>query len=462
MKIMSVPFHLIDMRFCITLMCLLSLLFLSVYNAYSQEEIDFDEPLSIDKCVQIAKRHAPAMRTALYSMQAADANVLNAWANMMPSFNANVYGYRTTYGPRDDITFDQTTGQIIAIESKSYSLDNFSSGIGYGMSLFSKRNWSYLSQQQANQRASEFNMEVTEQDLVYRVKEAYYGLLAYQRLNEVNIETVKSREENLRKIESMFEVGSASKADVLKQKVQVQNARATLIQSRNDVDYAQANLAFTMGIDIDSPIRIVDILEIEETKVNKDEGLRFAMEYHPSLLSADAQVNATRAYVGYAKAAYWPSVGLGGSYSWGPDNKLSRISDMFSKNYYWNLGLQLSFEIPDFSTVANIRSAKAELALAQERFAETKSNITLAVKKAFLDLNANREIIKAREEEVASAEEDLKLAEERYRVGAGTALELIDAQVNYTSAQYHHVQALYNHKLALAQLEKAMGKATPE
>ena len=67
-------------------------------------------------------------------------------------------------------------------------------------------------------------------------------------------------------------------------------------------------------------------------------------------------------------------------------------------------------------------------------------------------------LIKAREEEVTSAEEDLKLAEERYRVGAGTALELIDAQVTYTSAQSNHVQALYDHKLALAQLEKAMGQ----
>ena len=75
-----------------------------------------------------------------------------------------------------------------------------------------------------------------------------------------------------------------------------------------------------------------------------------------------------------------------------------------------------------------------------------------------MDLNAAKEIIKAREEEVASAQEDLKLAEERYRVGAGTALELIDAQVNYTSAQSNHVQALYDYKLALAQIDKAIGK----
>jgi outer membrane protein len=461
MKTKRVPYPLIDIRFFFTLLFLVSILILYACNGHSQEEIDFSKPLSVDDCIQIAKRNAPVMRTAQYSLKAADANVLGAWANMMPTFNANVYGYRTTYGPRDDETFDQTTGQIISVRQKSYSLDNFSSSIGYGLSVFSKRNWSYLSQQQANQRASEFTMEVTEQDLVYRVKEAYYGLLAYQRLLQVNEETVNSREENLRKIESMFEVGSASKADVLKQKVQVLDARATLIQAKNNVDYARANLSFILGIDIDSPIDIVDILDIGEPDVNLESSLRFALDYHPNLLRAGAQVDAAKAYVGYTQAAYWPRLGIGGSYSWGPDDKLSKISDMFSKNYYWNLGLQVSFDIPNLSTVANIRSAKAELALTEEQLADTRGNIALAVKKAYLDLNAAREIIKAREEEVSSAGEDLKLAEERYRVGAGTALELVDAQVNYTSAQYNHVQALYDHKLALAQLEKSMGKGSP-
>jgi outer membrane protein TolC len=89
---------------------------------------------------------------------------------------------------------------------------------------------------------------------------------------------------------------------------------------------------------------------------------------------------------------------------------------------------------------------------------ETKQIIALAVRKAHMDLKAAKEMITAREEGVASAAEDLKLAEERYRVGAGTALELIDAQVNSTSAQSNHVRALYDYKLALAQLEKAVGK----
>ena len=459
MKSMSVTYQWVDIRFPCLIFFTLSVVFLLVSHAIPQETgIDFSEPLTIDDCVQIAKRKAPSMKTAEYTLKIAEANVLDAWSNMLPSFSASVLGYRTTYGPQDISIVDPTTGRVIETTSATQEFSNYSSRINYGMSIFDKRNWSHLSRQQANQRVSEYDIKVTEQDLVYRVKEAYYALLAYERLLQVNEETVKSREENLRKIESMFEVGSASKADVLKQKVQVLDARAALIQAKNDVEYARANLSHTMGLHFDAPLQIVDVLDIEEPDVDLEQSLRDALENHPDVLKAEAQVSAAKAYVGYTQAAFWPNVGAGGSYSWGPDDKLSRISDMFEKNYNWSLGLQVNIDIPDLSTIANIRSAKSELALVDEQSSETRGNIALAVKKAYLDLNAAKEIITAREEEVASAEEDLKLAEERYRVGAGTALELIDAQVNYTSAQSNHVQALYDYKLALAQLDKAIGK----
>ncbi|MFQ6092523.1 MAG: TolC family protein [bacterium] len=451
--------HRVDYRMPFFILIVLSMLFFSANCGHSQETgIDFSKPLTVEDCLRIAMRNAPSMRTAEYALKAAEANVLGAWANMVPSLSTSVLGYRTTYGPQDISIVDPTTGRVILQTTSTERFSNYSSRISYGMSIFDKRNWSNLSRQQANEQASRLDVRVTEQDLIYRVKEAYYGLLAYQRLLQVSEETVKSREENLRKIESMFAVGSRKKADVLKQKVQVQDARASLIQAKNDVVYARANLAYTLGISIDTPIQIVDVLDIEEPDVDLEESLRYALENHPNLLKAQAQVDAAKAYVGYTKASLWPSLGAGGSYSWGPDDNLSKITDMFNKNYNWSLGLQLSFNIPDVSTVANIRYAKAELALTEEQYEETRGSIALAVKKAFLDLKAAKEIIRAREEEVASAQEDLRLAEENLRVGGGTALELLDAQVNYTSARSNHVQALYDYKLALAQLDKAMGK----
>jgi outer membrane protein TolC len=60
-----------------------------------------------------------------------------------------------------------------------------------------------------------------------------------------------------------------------------------------------------------------------------------------------------------------------------------------------------------------------------------------------------------------SAQEDLRLAQERYRVGAGTLLDIINAQVNVTRAKTTLVQAKYDSMIAQASLEAAMGVLQP-
>jgi outer membrane protein TolC len=51
----------------------------------------------------------------------------------------------------------------------------------------------------------------------------------------------------------------------------------------------------------------------------------------------------------------------------------------------------------------------------------------------------------------------LRLAEERYRVGAGTLLDIINAQVNVTRSRSTFVRAKYDSMIALAQLQASMG-----
>ena len=58
---------------------------------------------------------------------------------------------------------------------------------------------------------------------------------------------------------------------------------------------------------------------------------------------------------------------------------------------------------------------------------------------------------------VEASDEDLRLNKEKYRLGAGTILDLINAHVSNTEAQSNRIQALYDYKYAIARLQKAMG-----
>ena len=59
--------------------------------------------------------------------------------------------------------------------------------------------------------------------------------------------------------------------------------------------------------------------------------------------------------------------------------------------------------------------------------------------------------------DVAAATEAVRVQQERYRLGAGTLLDLLTAQANLTQAAVSQVQARYNYLIARAQLEAIVG-----
>ena len=60
---------------------------------------------------------------------------------------------------------------------------------------------------------------------------------------------------------------------------------------------------------------------------------------------------------------------------------------------------------------------------------------------------------------VAAATEDLRVQQERYRVGAGTILDLLTSQAALTQAQTNLVQARFNYLIARAQHEALAGRS---
>jgi outer membrane protein TolC len=80
------------------------------------------------------------------------------------------------------------------------------------------------------------------------------------------------------------------------------------------------------------------------------------------------------------------------------------------------------------------------------------------VRQAYLDIQTARLQHQAAQLAEQSAQEDMKLQSERYRLGASSILELLDAQYSLTNAQYLRIQSLYQLNLAVASMAKAMGR----
>lgn len=437
-------------------------LLLALFQGPSQGEEDLStavQRLTLEQCISIALEHnADAIISQRY-VESAGAEVRGAVANFLPQLDASSSYSHSVQSFQDPLSGISLEGIYVPERYLERKSDSYSAGLSLSQSLFrGGYNWANLSYARAGHRRAQDSYEQTKQSLALEVKMRYYELLKAARLLQVAEELVRSSEEQVKREENLYQIGATAKTNLLRAKVKLGEDRLNLISARNNLSVARANLNDILGWDLDTPVEVVDNLAVERSSLDLAALIEEAISRHPSVKMAQAQLQQAKASVRMAKSGRMPSLSASGSYSWGDSDLPKDLTD-WKDHDSWRVGLSLGLPIFDgFATKSSIRRAQLNLAVAQEDLKQAKRDVSLAVKQAFLNVNEAEERIQVTEESVALAEEETRLAEERYRLGASFMLELIDAQVAFSTAQTNHISALYDYKLAVAQLEQAVGK----
>lgn len=124
-------------------------------------------------------------------------------------------------------------------------------------------------------------------------------------------------------------------------------------------------------------------------------------------------------------------------------------------------GANLTISLPIFTGFG--RSLRLSQARAQEDDAEeevraVRLQVRTDVHSRYLALQTAFQAIGVQGTSREAAQDQLRLAQDRYRVGAGTALEVSDAQTAVQRAEGDYVNAVYDYHKAIAALEAAVGR----
>jgi outer membrane protein TolC len=110
-----------------------------------------------------------------------------------------------------------------------------------------------------------------------------------------------------------------------------------------------------------------------------------------------------------------------------------------------------------FNTTYQIRSAKAQLELKRANLDQLQQSVSLDVWRAYQLLNTSRESFNSSEHLLASAMQSEKVSMGRYQAGAGTILDVLNAQAALANARLQLIQAHYGWLTQKAQLAQALG-----
>jgi outer membrane protein TolC len=407
--------------------------------------------LGLEEAVNIGLENAPLIVARIGDYIAAQQRVNQALAPLLPQLTGS--GSYGRLRGLSTVSGDASTG------------DFGSASITASQLLFDfGRTWAAKDAAKSNAAALKEVLESQKLDISQLVKTQYFTLLLSKRLVQVNLAALDRAEVNLRSAQGFFQVGTQPKSFVTRAEVDVANARVNVIRAQNAVNLARVALNAAMGIAVNAPTEVKDLLSYTQFPINRDDLIGEALRNRPEYRQVKAQADAADATVRQTFRDFFPNLFGSGTYgvagvTGSPASGSTSTNGFIDSGNQWNVGLTLSWSIFDGGgKIARYKEAKANVEAARARVRDTELQVWQNVEQSYLNLGEAEERIGAAQKAVESAEENYQLARGRFDAGVANIIELTDAQLALTQAQSDQAQALSDYRIGIARLERALGR----
>lgn len=404
------------------------------------------DSMSLEEVVRRALEVSPAIVQATSSVSAAASTERVALGAYLPSLSVS-----SGAGLASTERFNPTTNTTV-----TGSNDSYSAGLSAGIDVFTGgRRGAERARAAAVTDAAEASLTERRFAVTLAAKQAFFNVAKAGELAQVAQTRLQRADEGLNAAERRLQVGSATRSDVLRARLEQTNAKQALLSAQSEQRTAAFALGRTVGSEVPVYAKPVQDFGPRPLALGAEEMMRIVVAAAPAVLAAQANYEASRASASAARAQYLPTIRLSGGYDW-----FNQTAAFDGGNLSWSTRVSLSYPLFNgFTREDNI--ARAEIGA--RNAAATSADARLAARADFervknaLDLAAEQVALSGQAVEVA--QEDLRVQEERYRLGMSTILDRITSQVNLMDAENDEVAARYDYEIARAQLEALIGRA---
>lgn len=414
--------------------------------------------ITLEQALTIGLENNRDLKTARLEVDRAEARVREAWGYALPSIDVSGRYTRSLERPvffLPDFN-DLSSGRTVPVEigtahafdmtvSARQTLFNSTVIVGVGAAGV----YADVARQLYRQK---------ELETVANIRKAFYGTLLAGEVRDLMRANLRNAEENLRNVQTMAGQGLVSEYDQLRAEVGFENLRPEVIRAENNYALSLDALRSTMGIGVSDTIDIDGSLEHrripEEVLTTAAET---ALRQNPGLQALKLQIEVNEAFVSAERSNYLPILSAFGTLQY----QAAKNTFAFSTNDFFRsaqVGLSLSFSLfQGLQTNARVDQALVEVRKSEELLARAETDLRTLVHSLILQIRQAQERIDAQQRTVEQAERGYRIATTRFVSGAGTQLEVNDAQLALTQANVNRIQAVYDHLVASAGLDQVLG-----
>jgi outer membrane protein TolC len=282
---------------------------------------------------------------------------------------------------------------------------------------------------------------------------SYYDVLVNQELTRVSRERETRARQGLSVARARVSSGAAVPTDSLQLVLELIRAQVEVLRQENALRRAQLELGRRVGAE--GPVDGVpgDTLPAPDLPLTLPEALRAALDQGPQYRTARANENAAEAVLKSQRGDYLPILSLNGSHQRYDTRLFPSAANVSSLTFSLSLPLW-----DDGLREIEITRARVNRDVARAVRDDLERVVRRDVSNAYDVYQTSRAAVDLARVGVTVARETYRMQELRYRSGASTILDLLDAQVNLSQAEAGLVQARYATRLALAGLEAILGR----
>jgi len=408
---------------------------------------------TVDELLLKSLEHSPNLQISKSNYEASQRRYDAAFATYLPNVNldmmAGMMGQNSILSSSNNMVDDSLLLGKLSAEQIIYD---------FGKSAGKVDSSKYDSQSFLMQNIQDIS------DKKRDVKEAYYNVLKAFALINVQKENLKLNEAQLYRSQRYFEAGIRTKIDV-------SDAKVTLIQSKIDLKRAEYDLklAYAALDEIAGFTQINKEYKVYSPKLDLNklynsikpyayslqESILYAYEHRAILKKQDSQIKSSLAQVEASSGEYYPSLYLYADYT---KQSADKLKALIPENK-WQATLNLNWNLyAGGASTAKDQEKKIEINISNAKLTEFKLKIKKETTSAYLNVYKSKDSLELSQSLVEVSAEKFDQASKRYEHGLSDYIELQQARQGYIDAKATLIVDYYTYYIAIAYLDNAVGR----
>jgi outer membrane protein len=391
-----------------------------------------------------------------------------AWAAILPQISGSAS--RTKAESEVEGQFPQEivqNGQTVVFNFLSSSnskpeTDRWS--LDLRQSLISWDNWVAIKRADRQVAQSEADYQAAEQQLILRVSEAYFNVLAAQDTVDAQASSLEAISRQLEQAEKRFEVGLIAITDVQEARAARDSAAAAVIAAKRQLASTEELLREITAEKYRELAKPGDAMPLKSPEPQDEaQWVERSMEQNLALVSSRIAADIARDNVRIAFGGHLPKLDLVASKS--NTDQTSPIN--FSSG---NVGIRtnnsddtsyaLQVTMPLFSGGAaqsRVRQTEYQWQAARERLSRVSRQTERQARDAYLGVISEISRVNALRQALESSRTALKATEAGYEVGTRTAVDVLESRRALAQAETNYARSRYDYILNVMRLRLASG-----